>query len=416
MNKIIHIAVLVFLLFNGKNSYAVTNDITAEKLLGNANYPAICYGGYRTSSREVQPTIAELKEDMKILSALNFKLLRTYNLQYKEVSNLLMAISELKKENPNFEMYLMLGAWIDCKDAWTNLAPNHNGESNKNAVEVDEAVKLTNQYPDIIKIIAVGNEAMVKWATSYYVQPNVILKWVNYLQNLKKEQKLPTKLWVTSSDNFASWGGGGAEYRTEDLKQLFKAVDYVSIHTYPMHDTHYNPNFWGILDKEKGFSEREKIDASILRARDYAIAQYTSVLNYMKSIGVNKPIHIGETGWATRDDRFYGNEGSKAADEYKSAQYYNLMREWTNKAGITCFYFEAFDENWKNASNPSGSENHFGLFTIQSQAKYVLWDMVNKGVFNGLNRNGKAISKTYEGNEKALWQDVKTPSLLKTKN
>jgi exo-beta-1,3-glucanase (GH17 family) len=415
MNKIIHIAVLVFLLFNGKNSYAVANDITAEKLLGNTNYPAICYGGYRTNSREVQPTIAELKEDMKILSALNFKLLRTYNLQYKEVLNLLIAISELKKENPNFEMYLMLGAWIDCKDAW-NLAPNHNEESSKNAVEIAEAVKLTNQYPGIIKIIAVGNEAMVKWATNYYVQPKVILKWVNYLQNLKKEQKLPTTLWITSSDNFASWGGGSAEYHTDDLKQLFKAVDYVSIHTYPMHDTHYNPNFWGILDNEKGLSEKEKIDASVLRARDYAVAQYTSVLKYMKSIGVNKPIHIGETGWATRDDGFYGNEGSKAADEYKSAQYYNLMREWTNKEGITCFYFEAFDENWKNASNPLGSENHFGLFNIHSQAKYVLWDMVNKGVFNGLNRNGKSISKTYEGNEKALWQDVKTPSLLKTKN
>jgi hypothetical protein len=163
-------------------------------------------------------------------------------------------------------------------------------------------------------------------------------------------------------------------------------------------------------------SEKEKIDASVLRARDYAVAQYTSVLKYMKSIGVNKPIHIGETGWATRDDGFYGNEASKAADEYKLAQYYNLMREWTNKVGITCFYFEAFDENWKNASNPLGSENHFGLFNIQSQAKYVLWDMVNKGVFNGLSRNGKAISKTYEGNEKVLWQDVKTPSLLKTKN
>jgi exo-beta-1,3-glucanase (GH17 family) len=416
MNKIIHIAVLVFLLFNGKNCYAVTNDITAEKLLGNANYPGICYGGYRTNSRAVQPTIAELKEDMKILSALNFKLLRTYNLQYKEVSNLLIAISELKKENPNFEMYLMLGAWIDCKDAWTNLTPNHNQESSKNAVEIAEAVKLTNQYPGIIKIIAVGNEAMVKWATSYYVQPKVILKWVNYLQNLKKEQKLPTKLWITSSDNFASWGGGGSEYHTDDLKQLFKAVDYVSIHTYPMHDTHYNPNFWGILDNEKGLSGKEKIDASVLRARDYAVAQYTNVLKYMKSIGVNKPIHIGETGWATSDDGFYGNEGSKAADEYKSAQYYNLIKEWTNKEGITCFYFEAFDENWKNASNPLGSENHFGLFNIHSQAKYVLWDMVNKGVFNGLNRNGKSISKTYEGNEKALWQDVKTPSLLKTKN
>ena len=37
----------------------------------------------------------------------------------------------------------------------------------------------------------------------------------------------------------------------------------------------------------------------MLRAKDYAISQYDSVANYMKSLGVNKPIHIGETGWAT---------------------------------------------------------------------------------------------------------------------
>ncbi len=57
-------------------------------------------------------------------------------------------------------------------------------------------------------MIAVGNEAMVKWATAYYVQPSVILKWVNHLQDLKKKGELPKDLWITSSDNFASWGGG----------------------------------------------------------------------------------------------------------------------------------------------------------------------------------------------------------------
>jgi hypothetical protein len=67
---------------------------------------------------------------------------------------------------------------------------------------------LTRQYPDIIKVIAVGNEAMVKWAASYFVQPDVILKWVNHLQALKQKGDLPKALWITSSDNFASWGGG----------------------------------------------------------------------------------------------------------------------------------------------------------------------------------------------------------------
>ena len=413
MKKLIYIIFLMVLSCNQKdNNKIVSKEITAQMILGNTNYQAICYGGYRTNSREIQPTIAEIKEDLKLLSAINIKVLRTYNVHYKEVSNLLKAITELKKEDTNFEMYVMLGAWIDCKNAWTNLPPIHHEESDRNAIEIAEAVRLTNQYPDIVKIIAVGNEAMVKWATSYYVTPNIILKWVNHLQQLKKENKLSNEVLITSSDNFASWGGGDSEYHVEDLTKLIKAVDFISMHTYPMHDTHYNPVFWGIKENEQQLSDKEKIDAAMLRSRDYAINQYNSVVKYMKSIGENKPVHIGETGWATQSNEHYGNDGAKATDEYKSAQYYKLMREWTNKEKISCFYFEAFDENWKDAANPQGSENHFGLINLQNQAKYALWEEVEKGAFKNLTRNGKPITKTYNGDQKALWLDVKMPSSI----
>jgi exo-beta-1,3-glucanase (GH17 family) len=232
------------------------------------------------------------------------------------------------------------------------------------------------------------------------------------LQDLKKQGKLSKDLWITSSDNFASWGGGGKEYHVDALKQLIKAVDYISMHTYPMHDTHYNPSFWGILASEFQLSPKEKIDAAMIRARDYAIAQYNSVVSYMKSIGVNKPVHIGETGWASSANELYGKTGSKATDEYKSAMYYKLMREWTNKQGISLFYFEAFDEQWKDSKNPLGSENHFGFINLQSKAKYAIWEMVDKGVFKGLTRNGKPITKTYNGNLENLWLDVQTPAAL----
>jgi len=420
MNKILKIVLLftsITLFFSCSsqlmNSKQATK-ITAKDIIGNPNYQAICYGGFREKTRDIEPTIVQLKEDLKLLSAMNIKVLRTYNVHNKEVSNLLLAIRELKKENSNFEMYVMLGIWIDCKNAWTSLPPIHNVESDRNAIEIAEAVRLSNEYPDIIKIIAVGNEAMVKWAASYYVEPAIILKWVNHLQNLKKEQKLPATLWVTTSDNFASWGGGDKEYHVDDLNQIIKAVDYISMHTYPMHDTHYHPVFWGVLESEKQLPEKQKIDAAMIRARDYAINQYKSVSNYMKSLGVDKPIAIGETGWASLASDLYGNSGSKATDEYKSAVFYQLMREWSNKEKLSLFYFEAFDEQWKDSGNPQGSENHFGLINLQNQAKYALWEMVDKDVFKNLTRDGKPIAKTYNGNEKALWQDVKTPSLLKT--
>ena len=84
---------------------------------------------------------------------------------------------------------------------------------------------------------------MVHWAASYFVAPGVILGWVNHLQDLKSEGVLPADLWITSSDNFASWGGGGVKYHNADLEALVRAVDFVSMHTYPFH-THYNPVFW----------------------------------------------------------------------------------------------------------------------------------------------------------------------------
>jgi exo-beta-1,3-glucanase (GH17 family) len=383
---------------------------TAADILGNPEYQAISYGGYREKSRDVQPTIAQIKEDMKILSVMGIKIVRTYNVHYDEAANLLEAISLLKKEDPGFEMYVMLGAWIDCKNAWTDLPDRiRDQESERNAVEIARAVELTNKYPDIVKIIAVGNEAMVHWAWNYYVEPEIILGWVNHLQNLKKEGELPETLWITSSDNFASWGGGGSEYHVDDLNELIKAVDYISMHTYPMHDTHYNPEFWGVPEDEEHLSDLEKIDAAMLRAKEYAISQYESVVNYMKSQGVDKPVHIGETGWATISNEFYGDEGARAIDEYKSALYYWHMREWTNNEGITCFYFEAFDEQWKDAGNPLGSENHFGLINLQSQAKYAIWDLVDKGTFDGLKRDGKPITKTFNGDKEAMMKTVKVP-------
>ena len=420
MRKSIHILTIILLVFfmmsckKNKNTNLTSNfktqkKVTAKDILGNSNYLAISYGGYRKSSRDFQPTIEELKEDMKILHAMNIRILRTYNVQLAHTSNILKAIRELKKEDSTFEMYLMLGAWIDCKNAWTDNPVDHNIESENNAAEIDRAVSLAQEYPEIVKVIAVGNEAMVKWATTYYVQPAVILKWVTHLQSLKKSGDLSKDLWITSSDNFASWGGGDSQYHVEDLTKLIKAVDYLSVHTYPMHDTHYNPIFWGVFGKETQLSSLKRIDLAMNRANTYAISQLDSVARYIKSLGIHKPIHIGETGWASSSNGFYGAKGSKATDEYKESIYYNNIRQWTNLNNMSCFYFEAFDEPWKDAHNKGGSENYFGLFTVDGKAKYVLWDLVDQGVFDGLTRGGKPITKTYNGNKEALLLEVELP-------
>jgi exo-beta-1,3-glucanase (GH17 family) len=415
MKKSLFVIVLLALAFSayGQSPHKDTaSQISAADILGNPNYPAMSYGGYREKTRDAVPSVDQLKEDMKILSAWGIKILRTYNTQkFAHTENLLKAIRQLKEEDQNFEMYVMLGIWIDSKDAWTDTPDHSEGDLQGNTLEAEAAIRFTNMYPDIVKVIAVGNEAMVHWAVTYFVAPKVILKWVNHLQELKASGSLPADLWITSSDNFASWGGADKSYHTEDLTALLKAVDYISLHTYSFHDSYHNPGFWGANAEEENLSEIEKADAAMLRVRNHAVSQYQSAKDYIQSLGLDKPIHIGETGWASKDSSHFGAEGSHAADEYKQKLFYQHMRDWTNQSGMSLFYFEAFDEQWKDSKSAMGSENHFGLINLKGEAKYALWDMLDAGTFDGLTRNGVAISKTYGGDEAALLADILTVPL-----
>ena len=60
--------------------------VTAADILGDPHFRAISYGGYRETTRDIQPTIAQLKEDMRILQAMGVRLLCTYNVHNEEKS------------------------------------------------------------------------------------------------------------------------------------------------------------------------------------------------------------------------------------------------------------------------------------------------------------------------------------------
>ncbi len=80
-----------------------------------------------------------------------------------------------------------------------------------------------------------------------------------------------------------------------------------------------NPNFGENRLMKEDMTDIEKIDALCYDQKNMPYAQYENVKEYMKSLGVDKPIHIGETGWASVSTGYYGPEGSKACDEYKEA-------------------------------------------------------------------------------------------------
>ena len=385
----------------------------AKDIIGNNNYPAISYGGYRGKSRQVQPSIEDIKEDLQIMFAQGFRVIRTYDLHHPFAENTLKAISELKNSDSDIEMYVMLGAWIQCKDAFTDL-PIHNEEDLEgNKVEIAEAVRLAQEYQDIVKVIAVGNEAMVHWATSYHLEPKYILKWVKYLQDLKINGTINNNIWITSSDNFASWGGGSEEYHNDDLDELIRSVDYVSMHTYAFHDTYYNPVFWNLSGDLEDLSKKDIIKKAIQKAVEYELSQFNSVQEYIHGIDTSKQVHIGETGWSSVASDLYGYGGTEAADEYKLGLYYEMITDVCVAKSISCFYFSAFDEPWKDSQNENGSENHFGLFTVHGEAKYPLWKKVDQNVFDGLSRGGNPIKKTFNGDFDALLETSNLPPINK---
>ena len=402
-----------FLIASCSKSGDLVMSKNAKDIIGNNNYPAISYGGYRGKSREAQPSIEDIKEDLQIMFAQGFRVIRTYDLHHPFAENTLKAISELKNSDSDFEMYVMLGAWIQCKDAFTDL-PIHNEEDLEgNKVEIAEAVRLAQEYQDIVKVIAVGNEAMVHWATSYHLEPKYILKWVKYLQDLKINGTINNNIWITSSDNFASWGGGSEEYHNDDLDELIRSVDYVSMHTYAFHDTYYNPVFWNLSGDSEDLSKKDIIKKAIQKAVEYELSQFNSVQEYIHGIDSSKQVHIGETGWSSVASDLYGYGGTEAADEYKLGLYYEMITDVCVAKSISCFYFSAFDEPWKDSQNENGSENHFGLFTVHGEAKYPLWKKVDQNVFDGLSRGGNPIKKTFNGDFDALLETSNLPPINK---
>ena len=411
MKKIRYFIISLFLLASCSQSGDLSMDKSAKEFIGNPDYPAISYGGYREKSREQQPTINEIKEDLLIMHAQGFRVFRTYDLHHPFAENTLKAIREIKQADSDFEMYVMLGAWIQCKDAFTENPIHEEEDFEGNKFEITEAVRLAQEYPDIVKIIAVGNEAMVHWAWSYHVPPKFVLKWVKYLQELKASGDLNDDLWVTSSDNFASWGGGSDDYHNDDLDELIRSVDFVSMHTYAFHDTHYNPSFWNLDATPENVDKQDTIKQAMKSAVDYELNQFDSVKKYVHEIDPSKEVHIGETGWSSVASELYGYGGTEAADEYKLGLYYQMISDICYSMSLTCFYFSAFNEPWKDSTNENGSENHFGLFTVEGKAKYPLWEQVDNGVFNNLTRGGNPIEKTYNGNFEALLKDSNIPPI-----
>ncbi|WP_185976685.1 hypothetical protein [Catenovulum sediminis] len=206
-------------------------------------------------------------------------------------------------------------------------------------------------------------------------------------------------------------GGGPDVYHTGDLLKLAAAVDFISVHTTAFSHSYYEGDFWLVPEAQEKFAVQRQVDAAMQRALDYTLAQYHNTVQYIKKAGIDKPVHIGRVDWASQSDELFGQAGSKAADEYKAGVFHQAIERWSLNNQITAFYYQPFDTHWHHP-NPANEENNFGLINTQGQVKFALWALYEQGVFEGLTRAGKSLTKTHQGQKKFILNELQAPDFV----
>jgi exo-beta-1,3-glucanase (GH17 family) len=347
---------------------AIPADVLARK--------AIAYSGYRTGQTPEQmkyPSKAEVQEDLELLVRGGWTFIRLFDAS-THAEHVLEVIEEQK-----LDMKVLQGAWISGNDA-------EHGAANK--AQLDKAVALANQYPDIIAAVSVGNETLDSW--SNVLTP--VKDLAGYIENVRSRVAQP----VTTDDSWLPFMlESDGDFSYANVIEVARVCDFLSLHVYAFADA-----FWGSWDYQRlDVEEAERPRAMMDAALAYNKEAIELVRQALTPHGLGDiPIVLGEIGWKDRTEFSPEMEGTPPEDaiEFYMAHainqkmFYDDLQRWvygTDKdatSPLTAFYFEAFDEPWKG----EWGDDHWGLFDVERKAKYVIW-----GEFSDLKPEGAVEPK-----------------------
>lgn len=291
---------------------------------------AVCYSGYRHGQSpisRVYPSYEEIKEDLMILKD-KFDYIRMY-----DPSNHAKTVLQVIRDN-NIPLKVMLGADLvgevnnpNCpwdKRVRSEEELSLNKKANEN--QIDELIKLANEYGDIIIAVSCGNESVSSW-NPRMVKVESLLE---YATKLKKE----TKQLVTFCEGPDGW--------VYHLDKLVEIVDIISVHSYPL---------WA----------RIGLDGALKCNKD----DYYRVKNKYP----NKQVIFTELGWASKAN-FKMNVLD--ANEENQNVYLKQVLDWCDEEKIIAFIFEAFDEPWKGSNEEDEPEKHWGIYKVDRKPKLFM--------------------------------------------
>ena len=294
---------------------------------------AVSYSGFREGQHPdrgdgaINPGREQILEDLEILLAHDFRLIRLYDSGENSLATL-----ELIREH-GLPVKVLLGMWLDAEFSnhegcpWLNEPiPEQELAANtlRNAAEIERGIDLATRFTDVVIAVNVGNEALVDWNDHMVPLEQVIA----YVRRVKASIEQP----VTVADNYVWWIRNGAPLAAE--------VDFLGVHTYPL---------W----------EHKSVDE--------ALAYSLENIGQVRAALPGKPVAILEAGWATAGSGF-----EQQANEANQERHYRELSEWARANNTTVFFFEAFDEPWKgDPNNPQDMEKHWGLFNVDRSPKQV---------------------------------------------
>ena len=291
---------------------------------------AISYGPHRDGQFPggPGPSKAELSEDLRILSQ-HWSLIRVYG-SVGVTEDLLELIRA-----EGHPIRVMVGAWIaveETLDEDGNVVEVNPEIQAANRREVETAVRLAAEYPEIVVAISVGNETQVFW-TGHRSRPEVL---VRYLRQARAGSTVP----VTTADDFNFWN-------KPESHAMAAEVDFITLHLHPL---------WNGIQREDALGWIQEVVASV------------------RANHPGREVILGETGWATQRH----TEGEEAklmkgtANEAEQAKFHAEVTAWARSEKLPLFFFEAFDENWKGPEHPNAVEKHWGLFNADRTPKKAM--------------------------------------------
>jgi exo-beta-1,3-glucanase (GH17 family)/cellulose synthase/poly-beta-1,6-N-acetylglucosamine synthase-like glycosyltransferase len=244
---------------------------------------------------EEYPTVAQIDGDLGLLEK-RTRSIRTYTTEE--------TIGEVPRLAARHGIKVALGAWIDNRRS-------------RNAREVDQAVRLAREFPNVVRVI-VGNEVVLR-------NDIPVSELAAYLDAVRDAVKQP----VSTAEPWHVW------LRHPELADH---VDYLAVHMLP---------YWEGV------------------AAEDAIGYIDDKMQKLEAAFPGKPIVITEVGWPsngrTRD--------SAVASEANQAVFLRRFLQRARQQGYTYYLMEAFDQPWK-ARNEGAVGAYWGVYDVERNAKF----------------------------------------------